>query len=93
MVWHVVFRDRKPGVYELWGVCSEYVVDFSDVTFQSYSTRMHTDKAYQAFVEHVAEKGEHISNKWYWKDWMILVQFVVIDVLLFKIMQFVILWL
>jgi hypothetical protein len=54
---------------------------------------MHADKAYQAFVEHVAEKGEHISNKWYWKDWMILVQFVVIDVLLFKIMQFVILWL
>jgi viroplasmin and RNaseH domain-containing protein len=93
MVWYVVFHGWKPGVYELWKVCSEYVVDFSGATFQSYSTRMQTEEAYQAFLEHIIEKREHVSNKWYWKDWMILVQFVVIVVLLYKIMRLVCLWL
>jgi hypothetical protein len=47
---------------------------------------MQVVEAYQAFLERIAEKGEHVSNKWCWKDWMILVQFVVIVVLLYKIM-------
>jgi hypothetical protein len=46
---------------------------------------MQDEEAYQAFLEHVAKKGEHISNKWCWKDWVILVQFVVIAILLYKI--------
>jgi viroplasmin and RNaseH domain-containing protein len=85
MAWYIVFRGRKPRVYKLWAVCSEYVIDFSGAVFQSYSTMMQDEEAYQAFLEHVAEKGEHISNKWCWKDWVILVQFVVIAILLYKI--------
>jgi ribonuclease HI len=65
MVWYIVFRGRKPGVYESWTVCSDYVVDFKDAAFQSYSTRMQVEESYQAFLDHIAEKGEHISNKWY----------------------------
>jgi hypothetical protein len=42
---------------------------------------MHTEEAYQAFLEYITEKGEHVSNKWFWKDWVISVQFVVIVVL------------
>jgi viroplasmin and RNaseH domain-containing protein len=68
MTWYIVFRGRKPGVYESWAVCSEYVVGFSGATFQSYSTRMQVEKAYQAFLKYIAEKGEHVSNKWCWKD-------------------------
>jgi hypothetical protein len=64
MVWYVVFRGQKPGVYESWIICIEYVVVFSGATFQSYSTRMQAEEAYQAFLEHVTEKGEHVSNKW-----------------------------
>jgi viroplasmin and RNaseH domain-containing protein len=64
MTWYVVFHDRKPGVYKLWGVCSEYVVDFNGVAFQIYSTRIQTEEAYQAFLEHIVKKGEHVSNKW-----------------------------
>jgi viroplasmin and RNaseH domain-containing protein len=81
-----VFHGQKPGVYELWGVCSEYVAGFSGAAFQSYSTRMQAEKAYKAFLEHITVKGEQVSNKWYWKDWVILVQFIVIAILLYKIM-------
>jgi viroplasmin and RNaseH domain-containing protein len=64
MAWYVVFHSRKPEVYKLWGVCSEYVIDFSGAAFQSYSARMQTEEAYQAFLEHITKKGEHVSNKW-----------------------------
>jgi viroplasmin and RNaseH domain-containing protein len=40
------------GVYELWKICSEYVLGFSGAAYQSYSIRMQTDKAYVAFLEH-----------------------------------------
>jgi hypothetical protein len=42
---------------------------------------MQAEKAYQAFLKHIIEKGEHVSNKWSWNDWVILMQFVVIAVL------------
>jgi ribonuclease HI len=64
MAWYFVFRGRKPGVYESWAVYSEYVVGFSGAAFQSYSIRMRAKQAYQAFLKHIAEKGEHVSNKW-----------------------------
>jgi viroplasmin and RNaseH domain-containing protein len=86
MARYVVFHGRKPGVYESWGVGSEYVVDFSGAAFQNYSIRIQAEEAYEAFLEHIAEKGEPVSNKWCWKDWVILVQFVVIVVLWYKIM-------
>jgi hypothetical protein len=93
MTWYIVFYGPKPRVYESWWVCSEYVVGFSGAAFQSYLTRMLAKEAYQTFLEYITEKGEYVSNKWCWKDWMILVQIIVIVVLLFKIMWFVILWL
>jgi hypothetical protein len=64
MAWHIVFRGWKSRVYESRVVCSEYVVGFSCVAFQSYSIRMQSDEAYQAFLKYIAKKGEHISNKW-----------------------------
>jgi hypothetical protein len=73
MVRYVVFRGWKPGIYESWTVCREYIVGLSGAAFQSYLTRMQTEEAYQAFQEHIVEKGEHVSNKWYWKDRVILV--------------------
>jgi viroplasmin and RNaseH domain-containing protein len=77
------------------GVCTEYVVGFSGATFQSYSTRMQAEEAYVTFLEHqnelrkskqVAQKAKDVAKKWCWKDWMILVQFVVIVVLWYRIM-------
>jgi hypothetical protein len=53
------------------------------------------EEAYAAFLEHqnkdrktehVARKSEHAVNKRCWKDWVILVHFVVITVLWYKIM-------
>jgi viroplasmin and RNaseH domain-containing protein len=82
MAWYTVFRDRKPRVYDSWGVCSEYIIGFSDAAFQSYSTRMQAEKAYVAFLEHqneewkieqVTQKPEDVANKCCYKDWVILV--------------------
>jgi viroplasmin and RNaseH domain-containing protein len=73
MVWYIMFYGRKPGVYDSWGVYSEYVVDFSPAIFQSYSTRMHAEKAYVIFLdhqdelwksEHVTQKAEDVAKKW-----------------------------
>jgi viroplasmin and RNaseH domain-containing protein len=89
MACYVVFRGRKPGVYDSWGVYSEYVIGFSGAAFQSYSTRMQAEEAYVVFIEHqnelqkseqVTQKVEDIAKKWCWKDWVILVQFIVITV-------------
>jgi viroplasmin and RNaseH domain-containing protein len=63
MAWYVVFHGRKSGVYESWKVCSEYVIGFSGAAFQSYSIRMQAEEAYEAFLEHIAENGEYVSNK------------------------------
>jgi hypothetical protein len=41
---------------------------------------MHAKEAYQDFLEHIAEKKEHVSNKWCWKNYVILAQFVVIAI-------------
>jgi viroplasmin and RNaseH domain-containing protein len=43
MSWYVVFHGQKPGVYESWGIYSEYVVGSSGVAFQSYSTMMQAE--------------------------------------------------
>jgi viroplasmin and RNaseH domain-containing protein len=61
-LWVVLFHSRKSGVYELWVVCSEYIIGFSGDAFQSYSTRMQVEEAYQAFLKYIAERGEHVSN-------------------------------
>jgi ribonuclease HI len=52
MMWYVVFRGRKSGVYDSWRVCSEHVLGFSDVAYQSYSTRMQAEEGYATFLEH-----------------------------------------
>jgi viroplasmin and RNaseH domain-containing protein len=52
MTWYVVFDDQKSRVYDSWGVCSEYIVGFSGVAFQSYSTRMQAEETYVAFLDH-----------------------------------------
>jgi viroplasmin and RNaseH domain-containing protein len=43
MTWYVVFRGRKTRVYDSWDICSEYILDYSVVTYQSYFTRLETD--------------------------------------------------
>jgi viroplasmin and RNaseH domain-containing protein len=88
MVWHAVFCGQKPGVYESWGVCSEYVLGLSGATYQSYLTRRQAEEVYATFPEHQNKdrKLEHVANMWCWKDWVILVQFVIIAVLWYKIM-------
>jgi viroplasmin and RNaseH domain-containing protein len=68
-----VFCDRKPGVYDLWRVCSEYVVGFSGAAFQIYLIRMQVEEAYVTFLkyqneirksEQVTQKVEDVARKW-----------------------------
>jgi viroplasmin and RNaseH domain-containing protein len=78
-----VFCGQKPGVYDSWGICNEYVLGFSGAAYWSYFTRMVAEDAYAAFLEqqNIDQKPKHVVNIWSWKDWVILVQFVVIVVL------------
>jgi viroplasmin and RNaseH domain-containing protein len=36
MMWNVMFCGQKAGVYDSWGVCSEYVLGLSGAAYQSY---------------------------------------------------------
>jgi viroplasmin and RNaseH domain-containing protein len=70
MMWYVMLYGRKPGVYDSWGVCSEYVLGFSGIGCQSYLTRMEAEEAYATFLEHQNkdQKTKHVTNIWSWKD-------------------------
>jgi viroplasmin and RNaseH domain-containing protein len=75
MIWYVVFCERKPGVYDSWGVYSGYVLGFSCAAYQSYFTRLEVEVAYDAFLEQQNKdlKAEHVAKLWSWKDLVILV--------------------
>jgi viroplasmin and RNaseH domain-containing protein len=51
MTYYVMFRDLKPGVYDSWGVYSEYILSFSGAAYQSYFTRLEVEEAYAVFLE------------------------------------------
>jgi viroplasmin and RNaseH domain-containing protein len=70
-----VFQCWKPGVYDSWGVCSEYVLGFSGVTYRSYFTRLEAKAAYAAFLEQQNKdrRLEYVAKLWSWKDLVILI--------------------
>lgn len=48
---YVVFRGRKPGLYNSWEECQEQVDGFSKAEFQGYTT---LQEAQEAWIKHVA---------------------------------------
>jgi hypothetical protein len=66
---------------------SEYVVGYSGTACRSSIIRWEEDAAYDTFLEHHYKnrKPEQVAKCWYWKDLVILVEFVVIVVLCYKI--------
>jgi viroplasmin and RNaseH domain-containing protein len=56
MAWYVIFRGRKPGVYDSWGICNDQVSSFCGASFLSYHTRGQAEAAYSAFVYHEKQK-------------------------------------
>jgi hypothetical protein len=103
---YVAFLDHQNELWKLEQVAQKEgdvtkewswkdVVGFSGAAFQSYSTRMQTEEAYVAFLDHqnklqkldqVTQKAGDVAKEWSCKDWVILVQFVVIVVLWYNIM-------
>jgi hypothetical protein len=75
-------------VYDPWGVYSEYILGYSGVTYYSYFTRLEAEIAYAAFLQQQNKdrKPEQVVKFWYWKDLVMLVQFVLIVFLWYKIM-------
>jgi viroplasmin and RNaseH domain-containing protein len=51
MIWYVVFRGQKPGVYDSWRIYSEYVLHFSGATYHSYFIKLEVEETYAAFLE------------------------------------------
>jgi hypothetical protein len=88
MTWYVVFRGQKSEVYVSWGVCSEYVLGYSGAVYRSYFKRLEVVTTYATFLEQQNKdrKPEQVAKSRSWKDLVILVQFIVIVVLWYKIM-------
>jgi hypothetical protein len=94
---YVVFHGRNTGVYESWGICNEQVSGCPGASCMSCPTRSQAEAAYADFLNHDSQKVKPqqlvlASNVkpgaqyWTWKDVVILVQFLVILVLCYKIM-------
>jgi viroplasmin and RNaseH domain-containing protein len=59
MIWYVVFCGQKYGVYDSWGVCSEYILGFSGAASWSYFTRLEAEEAYATFLEQQNKDWSH----------------------------------
>src|SRR5215216_1730528 len=44
---YVVWRGRKPGVYNTWDECRAQVIGFKDATYRSFPTRREAEDAYK----------------------------------------------
>jgi len=51
MTWYVVFRGRRPGVYDDWGLCQAQVSSFSHSSYKKFKTWDQTVHAYQVFLQ------------------------------------------
>lgn len=45
---YVVWRGRKPGVYDTWDECREQILGFKDAAYKSFPTKREADEAYGA---------------------------------------------
>lgn len=43
---YVVWRGRKPGIYETWDECRQQVLGFKDAVYKSFPTRKEAEAAY-----------------------------------------------
>ena len=93
MAWYVVFRGRQPGVYGSWPICNEQVLGFPGGSCLSYPTQEQAQATYAAFVayerKHVKRAPSSVKEargQCSFKDVVILLQFVVILVLCYKLM-------
>ena len=50
MTWYVVFRGRRPGVYDNWRLCQAQVSGFSHSSYKKFNTAEQACHAYEAFV-------------------------------------------
>ena len=98
MTWYVVFRGRRPGVYEDWGLCNAQVSSFSHASYKKFKT---ADQAFQAFelykqatsvkINDEINQNETTSflenkhrNLFPWKD--VILRFVLVSVVVLVIM-------
>ena len=55
-IFYVVWKGRKPGIYETWDACSEQIKGYSDAKYKSFLTRPEAEKAYLEVYEVYKEK-------------------------------------
>jgi ribonuclease HI len=49
MKWYVVFRGRKPGVYNDWGTCQAQVDGYKGASFRGCRDRKEAEEAFLAY--------------------------------------------
>ncbi|KAL6840304.1 hypothetical protein ACP4OV_030114 [Aristida adscensionis] len=50
MGWYVVFRGRKPGVYDSWAGCSDQVSGYPNNSYNGFRSREEAVAAYAAYM-------------------------------------------
>ena len=56
MTWYVIFRGRRPGVYDDWGLCQAQVSGFSHSGYKKFKTPKQVVHAYQVFLQSTSAK-------------------------------------
>jgi len=60
MTWYVVFRGRRPGVYQDWATCNDQVCGYSNSSYRGYATREEAIRSYRAYFG----KGDEGINRY-----------------------------
>lgn len=58
---YVVWRGRKPGIYETWAECEAQVKGFSGAAFKAFPTRVMAEEAWQR--DYQAYKGRPVQTR------------------------------
>ena len=51
MNWYVVYRGKRPGVYNSWRSCHEQVTGFSNNNYQGFETLQEAKENYSNFLK------------------------------------------
>jgi ribonuclease HI len=62
---YVVWRGRKPGIYESWEECREQVLGFKDAVYKSFPTKREAEERYKEPIKKTDKASSELQRKAY----------------------------
>jgi viroplasmin and RNaseH domain-containing protein len=87
MKWYVVFRGRKPGVYNDWGSCQAQVDGYKGASYRGCRDRNEAEEAYLAYggttcgMKHLTTTSMNRCTACTWKNFILIAQMLLIGVM------------